>query len=70
MSDDDPFEVTSGGLARGAGLDADTARSYGDLGLLDMIRLDNGVRLFRRSAIEKARKLREDRVHRRGGRVA
>jgi hypothetical protein len=44
-----------------------TVRTYADAGLIESMRLPNGMRLFRRSAIEKVNRLRAQRIKSRGG---
>lgn len=70
MSDTSAFELTTSGLAREAKVIAETVREYADLGLIECRRLENGTRLFQRSAITKVRVIREQRLANRGRKAA
>jgi DNA-binding transcriptional MerR regulator len=65
MTDDD-FCLTTGSVAAKAHCDQGIVRTYADAGWIECRRLANGVRLFRPSAIEKVRRLRAERLSRRG----
>jgi DNA-binding transcriptional MerR regulator len=60
------FTETTGSLAREAKADTGTVRSYADQKLIECIRLPNGVRLFKPSAVEQVRVLLAQRLARRG----
>ena len=58
---------TTGTTARKAGVLPETVRAYADLGLLEFVRIANGMRMFRPDAAERVRKIRAERMARRGG---
>jgi len=64
--DGDHFTLTTGSIARQADVLEATVRRYADRGLLEYVRLYNGVRLFKPSAIERARALKAERWSRCG----
>ena len=64
------FEMTATEVARGAGTAAETVRLYADLGLIPVRRLGNGVRLFRKNAVDEVRTIRDRRLANRGRRPA
>jgi DNA-binding transcriptional MerR regulator len=66
----EPFDTTSGELARVAGINQDTVRLYANLNLIESRRLSNGTRVFQRSAAALARRLREERLTYRGRRTS
>jgi DNA-binding transcriptional MerR regulator len=51
------FSETTSSVARQAGVLAETVRLYGKLGLLECLRLPNGIRLFKPSAADRVRKI-------------
>jgi hypothetical protein len=59
MSTEDNFCQTGTEVARHSGLTAQTIRAYTRAGLLECQQLSNGTRVYRHSAIAKAKKLRE-----------
>ena len=61
------FTETTGSLARAAGVLPETVRMYGDLGLIECRRLANGMRMFKSGAAEEIKKIRAQRLARRGG---
>jgi hypothetical protein len=63
------FTETTNTVARAVDppCDPGTVRDYADLGLLECLRLANGVRLFKPSAAAKVREIRAQRLARRGG---
>jgi hypothetical protein len=65
---DEIFTETTNTIAASVPCNPATVRSYSDWGLIEHRRLANGVRLFKRSAIERVRKLRAERLAHRGGR--
>lgn len=65
MTDDD-FRLTSGLVAAKVPCDQGVVRQYADAGWIECRRLANGVRLFRPSSVEKVRRLRAERLARRG----
>ena len=65
----EPFDHTASEIAREVPVIPETVRGYADRGLLECRRLGNGTRLFQRSAIEKARELRNQRLGNRGRRA-
>jgi DNA-binding transcriptional MerR regulator len=64
------FDLTTGELARIAGVSPDTIRLYETLNLIESRRLSNGIRTFRRSTAELVLRLREQRLANRGRRGA
>ena len=64
---DDIFSETTTTIAAAVPCNSATVRDYGDWGLIECRRLANGTRLFQRSAVERVRKLRAERLARRGG---
>lgn len=60
------FTETTGSIARAAAADTGTVRNYADQRLIECIRLANGVRLFRPSAVLRVRELLAQRMARRG----
>jgi DNA-binding transcriptional MerR regulator len=60
------FDATVGDIARLSGVQGPTVRTYCALGLLPFIRLANGTRLLQRSAAQKVRELKEERLSRCG----
>jgi DNA-binding transcriptional MerR regulator len=53
----DNYVETTGSLAKKADVTAETVRAYCALGLLEHVRLDNGTRLFRTSAVATVRRI-------------
>jgi DNA-binding transcriptional MerR regulator len=49
------FCETTGSVARAAGVLPETVRAYCDAELVEFIRLANGVRMFKPSAIDRVR---------------
>jgi DNA-binding transcriptional MerR regulator len=70
MSETDPFELTTTDVSREAKRIPETVRQYADLGLIECRRLENGTRLFQRSAIDQVRAISEQRLANRGRRPA
>jgi hypothetical protein len=66
----DQFTETTNTVARAVDppCDPGTVRDYADQGLIECLRLANGVRLFKPSASERVRQIRAERLARRGGR--
>jgi DNA-binding transcriptional MerR regulator len=64
------FSETTGSLARKAEVEPDTIRHYANEGLIECIRLANGQRLFRPSAVKEVRTILRERLARRGRRSA
>jgi hypothetical protein len=64
---DEVFTETTNTIAAAVPCNPATVRGYADWGWIEHRRLANGVRLFKRSAIERVRKLRAERLARRGG---
>jgi len=64
---EDIFTETTNTVAAGVPCNPATVRDYADSGLIEHRRLANGVRLFKRSAIERVRQLRDEGLARRGG---
>jgi DNA-binding transcriptional MerR regulator len=62
------FSDTSGRVAREAALTVQTIIRYADLGFLDFVRSSDGTRLFAPGQAEKARRIYEERMARRGKR--
>jgi hypothetical protein len=65
--DTDIFSETTNAIAAAVPCDAGTVRAYCDWGWIECRRISNGVRLLKPSAVEKVRKLRTERLARRGG---
>jgi DNA-binding transcriptional MerR regulator len=61
------YRHTSTSLGRVADLTAETVRLYADNGLIECIRLPNGVRLFTDAAAQRAREIKAQRMANRGG---
>jgi DNA-binding transcriptional MerR regulator len=70
MNSGEPFDQSTGDVAREAAVIPETVRSYASLGLLEFCRLANGTRLFQRSAAAEVRKIREQRLANRGRKAA
>ena len=70
MTERTEYTVTSGELARQAGIAAPTVTGYARLGLLDFIALANGTRLYRRGQADRVRQIYRQRVANRGRRKA
>jgi hypothetical protein len=67
MSDPDlEWPETTGTVARKAGCEAQLVREYADARLIPSRRLPNGTRLFRADADAQVRKLKAERLARRG----
>jgi hypothetical protein len=64
--DIDPFELTTGELARAAGVNPDTVRRYANLNLIESRRLSSGIRIFRRSSADVIRQVCQQRLAVRG----
>jgi hypothetical protein len=64
---DENFSETSNTIAAKVPCDASTVRDYADAGWIECRRLANGIRLFKPSAVNSIRKLRAERLARRGG---
>jgi DNA-binding transcriptional MerR regulator len=62
------FTYTTGTLSREAGIAAETIRHYADEGWVECLKLPNGLRLFKRSAVASVQQLCRERLARRGGR--
>jgi DNA-binding transcriptional MerR regulator len=62
------YTETVSKLAREAEVLPETIRLYGDLGLIEFIRLDNGMRLHKPSAVNRVREIYAERMARRGRR--
>lgn len=60
------FTETSGSIARQAAADVGTVRLYADEGLIECMRLGNGQRLFKPSAVAQVREILRERIARRG----
>ena len=65
---DENYTETSNTVAGKVPCDAGLVRDYADAGWIECRRLANGVRLFKPSAVQAVRKLRAERLARRGGR--
>jgi DNA-binding transcriptional MerR regulator len=63
----DSFPLTTNEVAAAVPCDPGTVRAYCDCGLLEHQRLANGMRLLKRSAIDRVREIRAERLARRGG---
>lgn len=63
---DENFSETSNTIAAKVPCDPGTVRDYADAGWLECRRLASGTRLFKPSAVERVRKLRAERLARRG----
>ena len=63
------FSETTTAIAGKVPCDASLVRRYADLGLIEQRRLMNGMRVFQPSAAESIRKLRAERIARRGRHV-
>jgi len=61
-----PYDQTTGELARRAATTVQSIIKYCDLGLLDYIRLSNGLRLLRRGQEPRVGEIRTERLSRRG----
>lgn len=61
------YTETTGSTARKAGVLPETVRTYADLGLLDCLRVANGMRMFRADAADRVREIHAERMARRGG---
>lgn len=61
------FSETTSSLGREAGVLPETVRLYDKLGLIESVRLANGIRLFKPSAAERVRAIYCERMARRGG---
>jgi hypothetical protein len=70
MSKRESFSLTTNTLATMVNppCDAGTVRDYADAGLIECMRLANGVRLFKASAAADVARIRAERLSRRGGR--
>ena len=66
---DDPFTVTTSELARQAEVTGPTVSVYAKLGLLEYIRLTNGMRLFRAGQVARVREIHAERMAARGRRA-
>ena len=64
----EPFDETTGSLARKAKCLPETVRYYADLGLVPCIRLPNGMRMFQSSARGRVLEVLAARLKNRGGR--
>jgi DNA-binding transcriptional MerR regulator len=64
---EEPFDVTTGEMARLASVLPDTVRHYSDMELIESRRLSNGSRVFRRSAVAVVQALKAQRLANRGG---
>jgi hypothetical protein len=62
------FSETTSSLARKAGANPVTVREYADRNLIESLRLESGVRLFKPSAIARVQELRAQGLARRGRR--
>lgn len=62
------YTDTAGAIARKAGVSVPTVNVYAELGLVDCIRASNGWRLFKPSAADRVREVRDKRLANRGGR--
>jgi hypothetical protein len=67
MSDTEIFSETTSSIAGAADCEPGLVRNYCDWGLIECRRLKSGMRLLKPSAAEKVRKLRTQRLARRGG---
>jgi hypothetical protein len=65
---DENYTQTSNTIAAKVPCDPSLVRAYADAGWIECRRLASGVRLFKPSAISAVRKLRAERLARRGGR--
>jgi hypothetical protein len=65
--DQENYSETTSAMGRVAGVLPQTVVIYCDLGLLDHIRLANGVRLLKPSAAGRVREIYAERIARRGG---
>jgi len=68
MREEEPFDSTTGDIARLAGAQPDLVRLYSDLALIESRRLSNGTRVFQRSAAAIVKALKAQRLANRGGR--
>ena len=64
------YTVTTGQLAREAGVGEQRIRDYAKAGLLDYLTASNGARLFRQGQADKVREILAARLANRGRRVA
>lgn len=60
------YSETTSAIARAADVLPDTVRLYTDLGLLEYVRLQTGVRLLKPSAVQRVREIYAQRMARRG----
>jgi DNA-binding transcriptional MerR regulator len=67
-TDSELFDQTTGSLARLANVLPETVRAYADLELIECLRLENGVRMFKSSAAARVKEIRAERMAHRGGR--
>ena len=65
---DENYSETSNAIAAKVPCDAGTVRDYADAGWVECRRLANGIRLFKPSAVNAVRKLKAERLARRGER--
>ena len=68
MKQDDEFTQTPNAIAGAVPCDAGTVRDYCDWGLVPYRRISNGTRLLKPSAVDQVRRIRAERLARRGGR--
>lgn len=66
MAEDERFSETTNAIARRVPCDAGTVRLYADKNLIECLRLQSGVRLFKVSAAAEVRAIREARMARSG----
>jgi len=64
------FTETTTAIARPAQVLPETVRLYANLNLIEHIRLANGTRLFKPSAVQRVREIYAERMARRGRRSA
>lgn len=70
MNSTEGYSETTNAIAGAVPCDAGTVRDYCDWGLVEYMRLANGVRLLKPSAVRRVREIRAQRLARRGGRRA
>jgi len=66
---DENFSETTNTIAAKVPCDPGTVREYADAGWLECRRLASGIRLFKATAVEQVRKVRAERMARRGSRT-
>ena len=67
---DSEFSETTGSIARLVPCQPQLVRTYSDAGWVEFRRLADGTRVYRPDAAMRVREIKEQRLARRGGRVA